>query len=88
MSWDNECVDCDRKISDDYERCYECNDTYRSEDLPIAYESIKIRLPVSWIFIIRKSEVQLPHSECTLDEESNKVWVPRWLAEAKEIDNS
>ena len=86
MSWDNECADCDKKISDDYERCFDCNEVYNSEDLPIVYESILKHLPASWLFIIKGNEVQLPHSQCTLDEEKLKVWVPRWLAVKKEVD--
>ena len=87
MSWDNNCVDCDKPISDDYERCFDCNDTYTNEELPIAYsEIVNAHLPASWIFKIKGEEIQLPHSECTLDEEHLKVYVPRWLAEKKEID--
>lgn len=86
MSWDNNCVDCDKQISDEYERCYDCNDVYRNEELPVVFESIKIELPKSWVFIINKTEVQLPHSQCSLDKDASKVYVPRWLAEEKEID--
>ena len=86
MSWDNECADCEKKISEDYERCYDCNDVHQKEELPIAFESLKTTLPASWIVIVRGDEVQLPFSECTLDEESLKIYVPRWLAEKKEID--
>lgn len=86
MSWDNNCVDCDKQISDEYERCYECNNTHQNEDLPIAFEGVKAELPKSWVLIIQGAEVQLPHSECVIDKEKLKVWVPRWLAEKKEID--
>lgn len=87
MSWDNNnCIDCDKRINDDYERCYDCNDTHQSETIPVAYESVKATLPKSWILVIQGVEVQLPHSECELDEEKRKIWVPRWLAEKKEID--
>lgn len=86
MSWDNECSECGKKISDDYERCYDCNQEHGAEELPVAYESIETVLPKSWIFKIQGEEVQLPMSECALDEPSLKVWVPRWLAEKKEID--
>lgn len=85
MSWDNNCVDCDKKISDDYERCYDCGELYNNEELQIAFKEIKVKLPKSWVLIIGDDEVQLPHSQCTLDEESSKVYVPRWLAEKKEI---
>ncbi len=86
MAWDNECADCDKKISDDYERCYDCNDTYNNEELPIVYSEKVKDLPNSWILKIKGLEIQLPHSQCTLDEDTLKVWVPRWLAEKKEID--
>ncbi len=82
MSWTNECVECDEKISDDYEYCYDCN----QEEIPVVVQSIETVLPKSWIFKIRGTEVQLPMSECTFDEAGLKVWVPRWLAVKKEID--
>ena len=88
MSWDNECADCGDKISDEYERCYDCNDAYNNEEIPIAFESIDTVLPKSWVLVIRGEKVQLPHSECTLDEPKLKVWVPRWLAVKKEIDHA
>lgn len=88
MIYDNECIDCDKRISDEYERCYDCNDTWRNEDLPVIYERIDSVLPKSWVFIIRGEKVQLPFSQCTLDESKFKVWVPRWLAEEKEIDHT
>ena len=88
MSWDNTCIDCDKSISDVYERCYDCNETYQSEEIPVDFESIDTVLPKSWVFVIRGEKVQLPHSECTLDEPKSKIWVPRWLAEKKEIDHA
>ena len=86
MSWDNNCVDCDKKISDDYERCYDCNEIYNNEELPIVYQELDGENEKCWFVVINKEKVTLPKSQCTLDKESSKVYVPRWLAEKKEID--
>lgn len=88
MGWDNECIDCGTKISAAYQRCYDCNSEYNSDEIPVAYESIKKELSKSWIFIIQGNEVQLPYSQCTLDAKYLTINVPRWLAEEKEIDGS
>lgn len=77
-----ECENCGEWCGDDYDYCRDCS----SEEIPIVYEKIETVLPKSWIFVIRGEEVQLPFSQCTLDEPSLKVWVPRWLAAKKEID--
>ena len=86
MSWENECLDCGKRVSDEYDRCYECNQTNGKEMLSVAFEDIDTVLPKSWMLIIQEDKVQLPMSECTLDEIKKVVWVPRWLAEKKEID--
>lgn len=86
MAWDNNCADCDKPISDDYERCKECGDIWRNEELPIAYQELDGQNEKCWFVVINKETITLPKSQVTLDESVLKVYVPRWLAEDREID--
>ncbi len=85
MSWDSNCVDCGKAISDDYERCYPCNQEYRGELLRFDYQEVKCDFDLSWVLVMNKSEAVLPKSQCTIDEPNQKIWIPRWLAETKEL---
>lgn len=86
MAWDNNCIDCDQPISDEYERCYECNDMHQNEELPIEYQKFDGENEKCWFVVINNEKVTVPKSQCSLLKESSKVYVPRWLAEKKGID--
>ncbi|MHA1574436.1 MAG: hypothetical protein ACTSX8_10630 [Alphaproteobacteria bacterium] len=91
MAFDNTCGDCGDAISDDYDRCYDCNTNHReaqSDELKIkAFEIVaetdKARL-VRFEDGLLGEKAWLPKSQTTLD--GDYVYVPKWLAEEKEID--
>lgn len=88
MSWDNNCIDCDKLISDEYERCYDCNEVRNSEMLKFRVFEIVVERNASWLVKLEEGLVGkqewFPKSEVQLD--GDFIWAPRWLAERKEID--
>ena len=91
MSYDNTCEDCGDAISDEYERCYDCNSNHREEqkeDLKIKIfelvaETDKARL-VQLEDGLLVEKFWLPKSATHVD--GDHVYVPKWLAEEKGID--
>lgn len=77
MAYDNHCEDCDKFISDDYERCYTCNEEYNDETVHLSFVDVvtqtknAVRLSLDG----DQSEIWLPKSETTLED--NFVFMPR-----------
>ena len=84
MSYDSHCVECDKPISDEYERCYECNQEHGGETVwvgPVEVlhqkgDGIKVSVDgdVSWY----------PQAEVQIRDDT--MYLPRWLAEKQELE--
>lgn len=85
MSYDNYCVDCDRPIADDYERCYSCNQTHRAEEIEIPIDGVEAETEKGVLVMVAGEGVWLPQSQVTIDKDGGRAWVPRWLAEDKNL---
>lgn len=83
--FDNHCVDCDKPIKGDYERCYDCSQEYRNEPLKIEGK-LSTETAKGFGAKLEGYEDQivwLPKSVVEYDNQA--FWVPRWLAEEKGI---
>jgi tRNA(Leu) C34 or U34 (ribose-2'-O)-methylase TrmL len=57
------------------------------EKITLVYDDIKpTRSTLADLFIFGDEEVWLPKSQITVDEESQTLDIPLWLAEEKEIE--
>lgn len=83
--YDNYCVDCDRGIPDDYERCYPCNQAHRNEELEISIDGVETTTNKAILVMIEGEGHWLPSSQATADPDGGRVFMPRWLAEDKEL---
>lgn len=85
-SFDNRCVDCDKPISDDFDRCYDCNSLHRSEEVRLAGRlstetakgyGAKLEGYGDEIVWLPKSLVEF---------QDGAFWLPRWLAQEKNLE--
>ena len=87
--WDNHCVECERRIDDDYERCFDCNETHNDVMVEVDYVDLVVDKEKSFKLEIEDVDDEqswFPKSQVHLDQENNIVHLPRWLAEKKELD--
>lgn len=85
-SFDNHCVDCDKPIQDQYERCYECSQEHRNALLRVEGK-LSTETAKGFGAKLEGYEDQivwLPKSMVEYDD--GAFWLPRWLAEEKELE--
>lgn len=83
--FDNHCMDCDKPIRDDFERCFDCAQEYRNELLKVEGKlSTETAKGFGGKLVGYEGQiVWLPKS--VVEYEDGAFWVPRWLAEEKGI---
>lgn len=81
--FDNYCIDCDKPIREDFQRCYECQQEYRNEELKIDGK-ISTETTKGYGGKLKgegEEIVWFPKSVVVYAD--GAFWVPRWLAEEK-----
>ncbi len=51
----------------------------------VSFEEVKHVTDKAYLFIIDAEDIWLPKSQVSIDEDDGVVYVPRWLAEEKEL---